>query len=122
MDAHRQINSRNSNPFSRTIFRYFLQKAKNSAAPYIHCNRQSDFQNKLNQHSEYTVTCDFADNDSSVLQEEFQSYHWNNAQAIQAFVIYVNDKDNILTHNFRVFDKQYQCCSSFFKSISSFLY
>lgn len=41
---------------------------------------------------EAIVICDFSENYSFVLQDEVQSYHWNNAQCtIHPFVVYFND-------------------------------
>jgi hypothetical protein len=42
------------------------------------------------QSGEFMVLCNFADNYSSVLQDEIQGFHWNNTQAtVYPFVIYI---------------------------------
>jgi hypothetical protein len=49
--------------------------------------------------NEYIVVCDFAENYSFILQDEVQSFHWNDAQAtIHPFVIYFMNADNTLSH------------------------
>lgn len=54
--------------------------------------QQSSFLNNIKEKletSEYLVMCDFSENYSFVIQDEAQSYHWNNGQAtVHPFVIY----------------------------------
>lgn len=44
--------------------------------------------------------CSFTKNYSYILQDEVQSFLWNNAQAtVHTFVIYFKNADNTLSHN-----------------------
>jgi hypothetical protein len=56
---------------------------------------------KCNQQSgECGVLCEFAENYSSVLQDEAQWFHWNNAQAtIHPFAIYFKKSDALNTEH-----------------------
>ena len=64
--------------------------------------QQTNFQNELKlvlNANEYIVMCDFAENYSFILQDEVQSFHWNNSQAtIHPFVIYFKNADHTLSH------------------------
>lgn len=51
--------------------------------------------------NEAVVTCDFAENYSFVLQDEAQSFHWNNSMAtVHPFVVYYKDNDEVRHKSF----------------------
>lgn len=50
---------------------------------------------------QFAVICDFAENYKFVLQDEIQSFHWNNSQAtILPFVIYYKSENKIVSTSF----------------------
>ncbi|XP_065085075.1 uncharacterized protein LOC135707233 [Ochlerotatus camptorhynchus] len=62
-------------------------------------NKQAEFLKTKKQtleDGEVVVICDFFENYTFVLQDEVQSYHWNNSQCtIHPFVVYFNDNGTL---------------------------
>lgn len=72
----------------------FLTKQQEAFLNYIKENLKE---------SEFTITCDFSQNYSIVLQDEAQSYHWISQQiTIHPFVIYFKRKNKIEHVNYVV--------------------
>lgn len=65
-------------------------------------NKQSQFlktKKESLEDGEVVITCDFSENYTFVLQDEVQSYHWNNAQCtIHPFVVYFKNTKGELDH------------------------
>jgi len=79
----------------------FSEKLTNLLKHSFIARKQSDFYKELKlklRFNEIAVICDFSENYSFVIQDEVQSFHWNNVQAtLHPFVIYYS-KDNNIEH------------------------
>lgn len=54
---------------------------------------------KKNLKNEILISCDFAENYTFVVQDEAQSYHWNNSMAtVHPFVVYYINKEDKVDH------------------------
>lgn len=84
---------------SEEFAHFFIEKLDKLVYHDFIKNKQSEFiktKKASLQDGEVVITCDFAENYTFVLQDEVQSYHWNNSQCtIHPFVVYFNDKGEL---------------------------
>ncbi|CAH0547109.1 unnamed protein product [Brassicogethes aeneus] len=91
---------KNTDDFLEEFSDELLKLKSHAFIAFMQKEHYNDIKKHLKQ-GEILITCDFAENYSFVMQDEVQSYHWNNAQAtIHPFVIYFKQEETLQNLNY----------------------